>query len=103
MTQLYILKEVENIAKIAKNIFGDIISKVYYAEFSDNEENEAGRERAVKLFSLLESLSGNTENSISQDGRNIVIEFVNGRKVIFDNSEWGSMEKFSDDNIKSII
>lgn len=31
MSQLYILKEVDKVTEIAKNIFDDIVSKVYYA------------------------------------------------------------------------
>lgn len=38
MSQLYILKEVKKVTEIAKNIFGDIVAKVYYAESNYSDD-----------------------------------------------------------------
>jgi len=91
MKDAYILKEVDAVTKIAQNIFGDIVHKVYYAESHyahvDLADTIARIDRSI-------AQSFHSETSIDQDARNIVIEFVNGRKVFFSNSEWGAMEKF---------
>lgn len=91
MKDVYMLKEVEAVTKIAKNIFGDIVHKVYYAEshYANVEEAET-----IARIDREISSSFHTENCIDQDGRTIVIEFINGRSVVFSNSEWGGMEKF---------
>jgi hypothetical protein len=93
MNEVYMLKEVDNVTQIAKNIFGDIVHKVYYAELHYSSVDEA---TTVARIDSEIAKSFHTEKSIDQDGRNIVIEFVNGRKVFFSNSEWGSMEKFDE-------
>ena len=93
MNEVYMLKEVDNVTQIAKNIFGDIVHKVYYAELHYSSVDEA---TSVARIDSEIAKSSHTEKSIDQDGRNIVIEFVNGRKVFFSNSEWGSMEKFDE-------
>lgn len=106
MNTRYVLKEVGKVTEIAKNIFGNIVSKVYYADYyqdyQDYQDYE-GRENIVEKMDYLIKNSFNTEESIEQDGKNIVIEFTNGRKVLFSNSEWGSMESFSDSEIKEVI
>jgi hypothetical protein len=100
MKDVYMLKEVEAVTKIAKNIFGDIVHKVYYAESHYSTVEEA--ETIARIDREIAS-SFHTENSIDQDGRTIVIEFVNGRSVVFSNSEWGAMEKFEfDENVVCI-
>lgn len=96
----YILKEVDKVTEIAKNIFGDIVSKVYYADYYQDYE---GQKNIVESMDYSIKNAFNTEESIEQDGRNIVIEFINGRKVLFSNSEWGSMESFYDSEIKEVI
>ena len=47
--------------------------------------------------------SFHNENSIDQDDKTIIIEFVNGNHVIFSNSEWGSMEKFNISDVKKYV
>jgi hypothetical protein len=85
------LKEVEAVTKIAQNIFGDIVHKVYYAESHYSNVDEA---TTIAMIDREIENSFHSETSIDQDGRTIVIEFVNGRSVVFSNSEWGAMEKF---------
>lgn len=94
----YILKEVESVTKIAKNIFGDIVHKVYFSsEFYGSEDETISRiDRDIN--------SGfNRDDCIDQDCKTIVIEFVNGKKVVFSNSEWGSMEAFNDSEVKKYV
>jgi len=100
MKEQYILKEVESVTQIAKNIFGDIVEKVYYAEIAYAFIAES--ETIERIDNQIESAS-NQENSIDQDCKTVVIEFVNGRKVIFSNSEWGCMESLSNEDVKKII
>lgn len=99
MSQLYILKEVKKVTEIAKNIFGDIVAKVYYAERDYSDDYN----RVVNSINHSIETAFNCEESIEQDGKDIVIEFTNGRKVMFSNSEWGCMESFYDSDIKKII
>lgn len=91
MKDVYMLKEVEAVTKIAKNIFGDIVHKVYYCESHYAQVDEAD---TIARIDREVAGSFHTDTSIDQDGRTIVIEFVNGRSVVFSNSEWGGMEKF---------
>lgn len=91
MKETYFVKEVEAVTKIAKNIFGDIVKKAYYCEVHYSSITEA---ETIATIDREIANSFHTETSIDQDGRTIVIEFVNGRSVVFSNSEWGSMEKF---------
>lgn len=101
MSQLYILKEVDKVTEIAKNIFGDIVSKVYYA--TCYYEHLGDKNRDDDYFDYLIKHSFNSETSIEQDGKDIIIEFTNGRKVIFSNSEWGAMDAFSDNEVQKVI
>lgn len=100
MNTKYILKEVEAVTKIAQNIFGDIVQKVYYADLHYNHVDEA--QTIATIDKAIENAS-NSETSIDQDTRTIIIEFINGRKVVFSNSEWGSMEVFHSAEIHKIV
>jgi len=100
MTDAYILKEVEAVTTIAKNIFGDIVHKVYYAEVHYDHREES---QTISMIDRQITSACNSEKSIDQDAKTIIIEFTNGRKVVFSNSEWGSMEAFSDDEYKKIV
>ena len=100
MKNVDMLKEVEAVTKIAKNIFGDIVHKVYYAE-----SHFAHVDEAITIASIDRDIanSSHSETTIDQDGKTIVIEFINGRSVVFSNSEWGAMEKFEfNDNVVCI-
>ncbi len=98
MKEVYVFKEVKEITKIAKNIFGDIVNNVYYADVLYD---------GINLDYLISKIdrdinnASNTNLSIDQCGINIVIEFINGQKVFFSNSEWGSMESFN--NTENVI
>ena len=100
MNEMYILKEVESVTEIAKNIFGDIVNKVYYAELHYDFRDEA---IAIASIEYKIKHSFNDDKSINQDDKTIIIEFVNGKRVIFSNSEWGSMEAFNSSEIKKIV
>ena len=100
MNETYILKENKSVTEIAKNIFGDIVCKVYYAGVHYGSIEE---ERVISTIDNEIKTAFNSDTSIDQDGRTIIIEFVNGRKVIFSNSEWGSMEIFNDSEINKIV
>ncbi len=100
MNEKYILKEVEKVTAIAKNIFGDIVEKVYYAmAYYETMDEQA----SISHFNYEIENSFHTANSIDQDCMTIVIEFTNGKKVVFSNSEWGSMESFHSDEIEKFI
>ena len=100
MKEQYILKEVSELTRIAKNIFGDIVHKAYYAYWINETVTE---EYTISMIDRKIKSSFNNENSIDQDGKTIIIEFVNGHHVIFSNSEWGSMEKFNISEIKKYV
>lgn len=100
MKDQYILKEVAEVTKIAKHIFGDIVNKVYYAEVSYDFVTE--EDSIARIDKYIETAQ-NKEDGIDQDCRMIVIEFVNGRNVIFSNSEWGSMEAFHTSEVKKYV
>lgn len=100
MNEQYILKEVSDATKIAKNIFGNIVNKVYYAYWINDTVTE---EYTISMIDRAIKASFNSENSIDQDDKTIIIEFVNGNHVIFSNSEWGSMEKFNISDVKKYV
>lgn len=100
MNEQYILKEVAEVAVIAKRIFGDIVKNVYYAELSYDFVVESD---TIASIDKLINTASNQENSIDQDARTIVIEFINGHHVIFSNSEWCCMESFHSSSIKKIV
>ena len=100
MNEQYILKEVSDVTEIAKNIFGDIVHKVYYAYWLNETVPE---EYTISIIDRAIKASFHNENSIDQDGKTIIIEFFNGNHVIFSNSEWGSMEKFNISEIKKYV
>ncbi len=100
MNEMYILKEAESVASVAKNIFGDIVNKVYYAELHYDFRDE---EKTIASIDYKINHSFNDNKSIDQDDKTIIIEFVNGKRVIFFNSEWGSMEAFNSSEIKKIV
>jgi hypothetical protein len=98
----YLLKKSDIYTKIAKNIFGDIVRDVYLADVKYDFYSEE------EVLSNIEQYSQNitTDESateLSQDALTIVIEFINDKKVVFTNSEWGSMAKFSEENIFKIV
>ena len=99
-TEKYILKKCSKTTKIAKNIFGNIVKDVFYAK--QHFEFCSEKETISEIDSMIEN-SSHIENSIDQDASTIVIEFLNGKKVMFSNSEWGSMTSLSDNKIKNIV
>lgn len=100
MNEKYLLKEDKNMTKVAKNIFGDIVNNAYYAEINYSFIPE--EETILKLDKLILN-SVHKEEEIDQDAKVIVIEFINGKRVIFHNSEWGSMSALKSEEIKKII
>lgn len=93
----HLLKETTKLTDIAKTIFGDIVNKVYLAEYYSPllQTEEVTIEIIDKCLKTSESES--SDNELSVDNINIVIEFKNGNKVSFNNSEWGSISSYSED------
>lgn len=98
--QKYILKESAQVTAFAKNIFGDIISKVFYAK--ENYDFYTEEEIIESIDSTIENSSSN-ENDLDLGALTLIIEFINGKKVIFTNSEWGDAKPFTDDLIHKIV
>lgn len=88
-----LLLESEKLTQIAKNIFGDIVNKVYYHDDYYHEDFlESTKAEMSRYLSGLEDES--TDTSISIDFNEIVIDFTNGKRVIFSASDFGDISKF---------
>ncbi|ANM46567.1 hypothetical protein BI036_gp265 [Morganella phage vB_MmoM_MP1] len=88
-----LLLESEKLTQFAKNIFGDIVNKVYYHDdiFDDNRI-EYIKEDMPRYLKIIENESD--DDSLCVDSTEIVIEFINGKCVIVNTSEWGSISVF---------
>lgn len=90
------LRKHEALLKSAKNIFGDIVAEAYlvYEYYAGDSDEDIENEFRSSVNSLTTK-----DNSISYDGCKIALEFTNGKKVSFGNSEWAHIEKL-DSNTK---
>lgn len=81
--------KVRKIYKIARAIFGDVVISAYI-ECCDEKDLQ----RTANKYKHLKD----EDISLSYDGDTIILEFKNGNKVRFTNSEWASMSKCDDFN-----
>lgn len=89
----HLLLESEKLTKIAKNIFGDIIDKVYFHDDYYHEDFRESTEAEIpRHLAGLEIES--TDTSLSIDFNEIVIDFTNGKRVMFSASDFGDISKF---------
>lgn len=81
----YLMKQDARLTEAARNVFGDIVSCAYscYPHFRDGRPRKAD-------YASVEMYKG-TVSEIDNGALDICIEFTNGRKVLFTNSEWGTM------------
>jgi hypothetical protein len=85
-----LLKKSINLETLARNIFGDIVKTAY---FCSDYQDIAEAKRELRDFDN----SCNPFSDIIDNGsKDIVLEFVNGRKVRFTNSEWGEIQEIRD-------
>lgn len=88
-----LLLESEKLTQIAKNIFGDIVNKVYYHDdYYFDDKIEYTKEDMPRYLKIIESES--SSDSLCVDSTEVVIEFTNGKCVIVNTSEWGSISVF---------
>jgi len=84
-----VIKKNEALTQTAKNVFGEDIVKQGYICFTDFYECE--------FFDIEEKISENelynseVRDCLSTSSEYICIEFVNGKKIVFQNSEWFSI------------
>jgi hypothetical protein len=67
--------------KLAKRLFGNVVINAYI--MSDN---------TGEAISNVEKIVHNSKGNLRYDAANVVLEFSNGKKVLFENLEWASME-----------
>jgi len=86
MSERLVIKKNEHLTKAAKNVFGEDIVKQAYICFTDFYECE--------FFDIDEKISENelynseVRDYLSTSSEYICIEFVNGKKIVFNSSEW---------------
>lgn len=92
----HLLYESSELSDKAKLIFGEDLVKTAYYMYSviTNPKNDLRIfKNALEDASEIQKVAG-TNESISLDAREILIEFVNGRFVSAYTSEWGSIDLF---------
>ena len=82
----YLMKADARLTEATKNVFGDVVSVAYSCcmHFRDGRPRKADYTK-VKMY-----MGPATE--IDNGAIDMCIEFTNGRKVLFTNSEWGTMQ-----------
>lgn len=93
----YLLQKSEKLTATAKNIFGDIVENVYIAKIKYEWDTieDTNSELILELNRIEEHIDINSKK-IDQDCTSIVIEYTNGKKVIFNNSECVYMSTLED-------
>lgn len=86
-----LLLESEKLTQIAKNIFGDIVNKVYYHD-DYYDRIKCTKEDMIRYMQIIENESD--DDLLCVDSTEVVIEFTNGKCVIVNTSEWGSISAF---------
>lgn len=85
------------LTQCAKNVFGEIVVAAYvcddFFDFLTQVENEDSIQK--KMFKAI-------SDEIDNGATNIVIEFCNGRRVSFTNSEWGTISIAEEDFVGPI-
>ena len=82
----YLMKADARLTEATRNVFGDVVSVAYSCcmHFRDGRPRKADYAK-VKMY-----MGPATE--IDNGAIDMCIEFTNGRKVLFTNSEWGTMQ-----------
>ena len=90
------IRKNKDLLKAAKRVFGDeLVINAWITTLDAGFEPDYVRSRLDEETSNVQP--GKSE--LRYDAQNIVIEFCNGRKVLFTNSEWASMELTKDELI----
>ena len=91
--ELTVIRYDDNLTKIARKIFGDIIDSAYITTWDITSEKE-------EILSRLEAgaYKKQTDNEIDYNDEIIWIKFTNNNTVAFSNSEWGSIYPADIDN-----
>jgi hypothetical protein len=101
---VYASRRDERLLEAAKCIFGDIVDDAWVTviHYRNDYENTAKRlNEAVERLSIgigAESLI----DEITHDEVTVVLKFSNGSAVSFWNSEWGSISRFSLQNVLEV-
>jgi hypothetical protein len=83
---------------LAEEVFGDdIVKNAYVSTWIFKSDNDS--EVTNRLSEESNYFSSNAEYGLGMDSSNIVIEFKNGRKILFTSSEWTDIKDitFNDD------
>lgn len=82
----YLMKPDARLTEAARNVFGDIVSRAYSCclHFRDDHPRKAD-------YAKVEMYNGPV-SKIDNGTLDICIEFTNSRRVLFTNSEWGTMQ-----------
>lgn len=83
----------KNLEAQAKNTFGDIVKSAY---FCSSYPNYDGNDDIIQELDYFEKSCHDYYDMIDLDGRTIIIEFINNRKVVFSASEWGNIQDIDD-------
>lgn len=96
MSHSCVIRKSKPLTDAAKKLFGDIVKIAYYCE---PYYKHLGMLNAIERLDKQESSATYADDSIDQDSKTIVIEFVNGNTIVFYNSEWGSMDKLKPEEV----
>jgi len=77
--------------KYASQIFGDIVTDAYVILDSDMTKDEKKHDAICKINNLEYK-----DEFLRYDYTDIVLEFSNGKRVVFSNSEWAFISKLRD-------
>lgn len=92
----YMARLDDNLLNTARTVFGDgLILRAWVTTWRIDGMSEL--EDIEKRY-----YSSDNDNQLDLDAKDIILEFSNGRKVLFTNSEWGSAEQIEDDDFDEI-
>lgn len=92
-----LIKHDEKLTLLAQGLFGkDLVKRAYFTHYDVSGLFGSTRQDMVNelLKKVVVNDGDNGEIILRHDNETIVIEFTNGHKVSFGNSEWGSMDTF---------
>lgn len=82
-----------NLEAQAKNTFGNIVESAY---FCSSYPDYDGNDNIINELDNFEKSCYDYYDMIDLDGRTIIIEFTNGRKIVFNASEWGNIQNLDE-------
>ena len=92
MNEKTAIRKDEKLTKLAKKIFGDIVSVAYITTYDFNGDKDA-----IKSRLDIERFSDCSGGYINYDAKTIWIKFTNSKIVEFHNSEWASISAVVDE------